>query len=632
LDQLQQNGGGAVAPKRRKLSDQAVEFILVSLNNPDLFLSQDLLSPKKQAQFQRMIDSDRYDWAAKKLWKMARRMDPKDPAVPFPVIYAQTPEEIADMVLLGPLYSEDQSPDSTGPAPVDDQNNPDPTPQNSGEHLDPLTIGMNLAAVNEWSTEWVWVDVFKHSRSWTPQLTGRSTPWNTKAVLNLTPEGWPILDPGQAAGTTMCVGTDGHYPGGVYTVEYEGKGKLSVSWDAQVISEQEGRLLVQVTPQKGIYLRIDESDPEDPVRNIHVWMPGFEHAESSFHPLFLERLSHVKAIRFMDWMRTNNSVVTHWSDRTTPQSARQNSEYGVALEYMIELCNTLHASPWFCMPHKADDEYIRQFATLVKDRLDPSLKVHIEYSNEVWNPLFRQYHWTKDQGAAIGFTNPVTRFYTQRAVQIFAIWEDAFGGTDPLVRVLGSQASNPWVSKQALSVDDAYLHADVLAIAPYFGLGNELTDQLFQLGDRATIGDVLDFAEERIEDTTMMVVPAQAQIAKDYGVKLVAYEGGQHILARNEAQRQNAKFVQTLIDANSDPRMYDLYALMFNTWAQAGGDLFMAFNSVAKPNVHGSWGHMVYQDQPTEEAPKYHAVLDAALGQLPFIDVVERKQISAAYD
>ena len=32
----------------------------------------------------------------------------------------------------------------------------------------------------------------------------------------------------------------------------------------------------------------------------------------------------------------------------------------------------LEADPWFCMPHLADDDFIRRFATMVNERLDPS--------------------------------------------------------------------------------------------------------------------------------------------------------------------------------------------------------------------------------------------------------------------
>jgi hypothetical protein len=54
------------------------------------------------------------------------------------------------------------------------------------------------------------------------------------------------------------------------------------------------------------------------------------------------------------------------------------------------------------MPHQASDEYVRQFALLVKEKLDPSLKVYIEYSNEVWNGIFAQHRYAEEQGKKIG--------------------------------------------------------------------------------------------------------------------------------------------------------------------------------------------------------------------------------------
>ena len=61
---------------------------------------------------------------------------------------------------------------------------------------------------------------------------------------------------------------------------------------------------VEVTPGKGaIEILVSEVDPEDPVRDMHLWMPGFEDASSPFHPDFLERLEPFSVIRFYPWMR-----------------------------------------------------------------------------------------------------------------------------------------------------------------------------------------------------------------------------------------------------------------------------------------------------------------------------------------
>jgi hypothetical protein len=66
---------------------------------------------------------------------------------------------------------------------------------------------------------------------------------------------------------------------------------------------------------------------------------------------------------------------------------------GAALEIMIQLANLTKTDPWFCMPHRATPEYMAEFAKHVKTKLDPGLKVYVEYSNEVWNWGFQQAGW-----------------------------------------------------------------------------------------------------------------------------------------------------------------------------------------------------------------------------------------------
>ena len=39
---------------------------------------------------------------------------------------------------------------------------------------------------------------------------------------------------------------------------------------------------------------------------------------------------------------------------------------GVALEWMIELCNRQKIDPWFCLPHLADDDFVRNFVSFLQ--------------------------------------------------------------------------------------------------------------------------------------------------------------------------------------------------------------------------------------------------------------------------
>ena len=222
----------------------------------------------------------------------------------------------------------------------------------------------------------------------------------------------------------------------------------------------------------GIFLEVVESSPADPIRDIHVWMPGFENHESSFHPLFLERIGPFGVIRFMDWQRTNGNQVVDWSRRSKPTDCRYSTKRGVPVERLVDLANELQSHPWFCIPHQASDDYVLQFAKLVKQRLDPRLRVYLEYSNEVWNTTFPQAAFAREMGRKLKLSDNDFQaqlfFYSRRSVEVFKIWKSVFRRKNRLIRVMASQSANPWVSEQVLSHGSAYRHVDALAIAPYF--------------------------------------------------------------------------------------------------------------------------------------------------------------------
>lgn len=264
-------------------------------------------------------------------------------------------------------------------------------------------LGINLNGPADWNTELPFVDVFHFSRRWISQRKGAA--FGEGPRLALDPQGWVTrLETDCWAETPLCTISGGHYPAGEYTVLYEGDGTLDFL-NAEVVSQRPGRMVIRPDPKRGgFFLRVRRTAPGNYVRNIRVIMPGFEKAYRSnpFHPTFLRRWRGVASLRFMDWMQTNGSSISRWEERPQPGDATFTVQ-GVPLELMLDLANRLQADPWFCMPHRADDEYIRQFARVVKQRLDPRLKVYVEYSNEVWNGQFEQSRWAGAEGRKLGF-------------------------------------------------------------------------------------------------------------------------------------------------------------------------------------------------------------------------------------
>jgi len=339
---------------------------------------------------------------------------------------------------------------------------------------------------------------------------------------------------------------------------------------------------VQVSADQDLLtLRIVETDPADPVRNIRIILPGFEdtYRDQPFHPEFLKRWEKFKVLRFMDMQRTNNSEQVNWPNCPTPDMQTQGGEAGVALEYLIQLANTLDADPWFCMPHVATDDYIRRFAEMAKTRLKPGLKIYVEYSNECWNGIFGQARYCRDKGKELKLSDndfqAQLRYYSKRSVEVFRIWEEVFGGRDRLVRVLAAQSVNPWTSTQVMDFEDAYKHADVLGIAPYFGnaLGDPKTqNEVAQM----TVDQVLDKCAEYLQQGNKTIAE-QARAAKERGLRLVAYEAGQHLVGYGGAE--NNKPLEDLFHAaNRHPRMKDLYLDYLAGWKANGGTLAVIFS------------------------------------------------------
>ena len=477
-------------------------------------------------------------------------------------------------------------------------------------------LGINLSAVVDWSSEWAFENGFKHSRPWMVRYSNESIPGG-RELQQLDEHGWPkYLHHNQWMETLLYREIDGKYPAGPYVVLYEGSGLLEFQFDARIVQAKKGRIDLTVRPTHGgILMRLRASDPSDPIRNIRIVradaLETFE--EQPFHPLFLERLSPYSVIRFMDWQRTNNSTLSSWDERPTPRDATQSTHKGVALEHMIQLCNISEKDPWFCIPHNADDEFVSNFAHLVKEQLHPDRKIYIEYSNEVWNGIFRQAKHAEQAGIQLALSEHAfeaqLRYYAQRSVEVFQIWERVFEGRTRLVRILAAQSANPWTSETILSWKQAHKHCDALAIAPYFG-GEFGTPEGANAVLQREVEDLLQGLEDKIEENAKLIAQHK-KLASKWGLRLIAYEGGQH-LAGHGGMENKPELIDRFVNANRHPIMRKLYLKDHRLWTDNGGELFVYYNSISRPSKWGSWGLLEYQSQDISEAPKYQAVKEIA--------------------
>jgi len=258
----------------------------------------------------------------------------------------------------------------------------------------------------------------------------------------------------------------------------------------------------------------------------------------------------------------------------------------------------------------ADNDYVRRFARVVHERLDPDLNVYVEYSNEVWNGMFSQNRWAGEQGIERGFAEKpweaAWRFTAYRSVQVFDVWENVFGGRERLIRVLPTQAANPYVSERVLEFQDAYRHADALAVAPY------VSCNVPARGDRLTADEVaawsveqlLDHVEQKSLPQSIDWIKRQKELADKYDLKLIAYEGGQHLVGVGGGEN-NERMTALMQQANRHERMGHIYDQYYQAWTDAGGDMFCYFSSVGRWSKWGSWGIIEHYDDDTLDSPKF---------------------------
>jgi hypothetical protein len=488
-------------------------------------------------------------------------------------------------------------------------------------------LGINLNGVADWCTEFPFTDLFHQARLWISQK--ESQPWGKGPPLELDEHGWvKKLEADCSAQSPVFSLPATHLPQGSWTLLYEGEGKISL-WPpntSKILSEEPGKITFQPSPDANgtcnFHVVINSTNPDNYIRNIHVLWPGTESTWKE-NPFSAELLAHWKpfnTIRYMDWMSTNGSAIKEWADRPKPDDAVWTNK-GIPLETIIDLSNRTMTNPWINIPHLASDDYVHHFAQYVKEHLNPKLKVHIEFSNEVWNGMFQQAQWAQEKATERKIGEPTRPwegravFYVQRSLEIFKIFEQEFGGTDRLVRILAWQAaaSEDWTDGRLLSQPGVDGHVDALAIAPYMTFCIPAQGSKDQPGadEVATwsLDQLFDQLQKTVLPQSIKWMETQKGFADKHGLKLMAYESGQHLVGVSGGEN-NEPMTKLFNDANRDPRMGALYTQYLDAWKAAGGDTMCLFSSIGPWGKSGSWGLMEFYDQTAADEPKYKAVTE----------------------
>lgn len=511
-----------------------------------------------------------------------------------------------------------------------------------------MEMGTNLGGINDYGTSWSFVNSYKRSRGWQTRATDGSGSWNS-GFGDIAPKdanGWPTevpFDPGTGDPLQFVHTVLPAKWTGTYTFSYEGAGHIRYnypggSWTDIYPSGGQDSLQFTAAATGAIYIEIRSTDSVDYLKNFSVVHEDFlaTHETEPFHPLYMKRLNFTTNLRFMDWGRTNGNPTVTWSDRTTPDSYTQSRGQGVALEYMAQLSNSMMQDCWVCVPHQADDNYVQQMAQLLRDNVDPSLKIYVEYSNETWNTAgaFTQTDYVQDQGEALGLA-PGNRwksgqlYCSLRSVEIWEIFENEFVDDSRLVKVMGTQSANVNITNTRMeglndpSINPNYTMPDALAIAPYFGKNYTPADIPPDDGvgtcdtcSYPTVDEIVDtIAPQKILDK-QAEVQLQKAVCDEQGMRLICYEGGQHFVGVQGAENDTI-LTGILHDANRDPRMYNRYLEYLDMLEGESVDLFSNFSYCDEWSKWGSWGTLEYQDQTLADAPKFQALVDWTLADKP---------------
>lgn len=457
------------------------------------------------------------------------------------------------------------------------------------------------------------------------------------------------------------------YTAGRYRVTYEGEGELVISGGgASNVVYGDGEIWFDFTPRPGpVLVTIESTDPNgtgNNIRNVSVvqedHIEAYENGEI-FNPLWLEQIGDFRSLRYMDWMETNDSEQSEWADRPSVNDFSWGVE-GVPLEIMVELANQVGADPWFNMPHLATDEYMREFAEYVEANLDPDLRAYVEFSNEVWNWQFEQAIWAEEQGRERWGTDlSWTQYATLRATEMAQIWDSVFGeqADARLDLVLGLQAG--WMGLEQDMLNGTlwrsenpdnpapYTFFDSYAITGYFsaGLGHDekagvvlgwidesearavsaannlglsgtardtyIEEHRYDYATELAIqelrdGSVTGDTENSLAHIINTVFAYHAGVAEEYGLDLVMYEGGSHVVGVG-SWVGNQELTDFFTYLNYTDEMGELYEILLEGWRDAGGTMFNAFVDVYTPNQYGSWGHL---RTLTDESVRWDQILD----------------------
>jgi len=502
------------------------------------------------------------------------------------------------------------------------------------------TIGAGLDGITDYSNSRWFVDIMKYSR-----VFGLAdAPWNSYTGTFDPTTHYPT----QSFGLVVLSGANYTYEQflyGTYKLSFNGQASISLSSSGSVTvtnvvynaTTNVTTADVNMTSPNDTQIMLIFTNPVN-VNNMKMISPGYP-ANSTQLVIneWVNVLRPFNQFRFMDWLSTNGNPIVTWEDRHTNNLPgkinRNNQEAGCSWEDVCAFANQINKDIWINIPAKADDNYVTQCATFLKNNLNPNINVYVEWSNEVWNWAFTQFNDNLDAAnaevAAGGSTlnndgqtnqyNWARRRVVKRIYEVSNLFKNVWGASAINTRIRCVVAGQLSYSHGGVNGDLEWFNKTYGAPKNYFwGIANAPYWNDKPLDDdntSATVSQLLDALEanknELYDNRAMDVAAATAAY---YGLEFMAYEGGPDTFGPNNVQAKS--------DLNFDPRMKTISADFLNRWFQNGGKQFNWFVIGCGANnwlgQYGTWAMLHWFGDSTTNM-KYQGIKQIMNGTTPTI-------------
>jgi hypothetical protein len=316
--------------------------------------------------------------------------------------------------------------------------------------------------------------------------------------------------------------------------------------------------------------------------------------------------------------------VTEWNQRKLPEDASQSSmenmngkRDGWCWEYIIELANLLKRDIWINIHISCTEDYVRNLAQMLQNKLLPEINIYVENSNEVWSPTHMTHGpYNNEQAREYGIS--FDQNYARRCVWLSDRFKEVFGeaAINHRIRVICA-GQHGWFARSQqhmgyiqsrIGPPKDYLYA--MSIALYFGSTNPY-------GTPAQInqGMIQDINEQITNPSASGYRPVFIDYANSFDLKggVVIYEGGPGELTQGGSDRRN---MANVILANRTAKMKDVMIHNYGPgWLELGGSLACHFTICSDYNRYGCWG---LTDDYTDPDRNYKmAALREMIGEYP---------------